>query len=222
MDTVLIKKILLKHDHVGYLVAGIMTLKGDFTQKSTYGVSYFGDENFQATGSHRAVLAGDMQQVVSFEDASSATSHFNILEITNTGNIIFKNAVRVAFLFDHKNNPFDLKDLAASTFPDYDHDNIAGHLDEDPMNAVVISDRDGDGVPDDLDAFPDDPKESVDTDSDGIGNNADLDDDNDGWSDLFELKNGYDPLDKRDGEAYFQRQRANILPVIFYLLLFDN
>jgi hypothetical protein len=210
-------------DHVGYLVAGIMTLKGNFTQKSTYGVSYFGDENFQATGSHRVVLAGDTQQVVSFEDAANGRSHFHILEITNKDNIVFKNAVMVMFLFDHKNNAFDVRALAASSFPDYDHDNIEDHLDNNPMEAGVLSDRDGDGVADDLDAFPDDPKESVDTDSDGIGNNADLDDDNDGWSDLFELANGYDPLDKRDGEAYFRRERARkVIPVILLLLQEDK
>ena len=59
-------------------------------------------------------------------------------------------------------------------------------------------DSDGDGVLDLNDAFPNDAKESVDTDSDGIGNVADLDDDNDGIPDAFELANGLDSLDIAD------------------------
>ncbi|MHC4110399.1 MAG: DUF5060 domain-containing protein [Planctomycetota bacterium] len=61
-------------------------------------------------------------------------------------------------------------------------------------------DLDGDGVdraksiP--WDVFPLNPKESRDTDCDGIGDNADLDDDNDGWSDEEEKKQGTNPLNK--------------------------
>jgi hypothetical protein len=56
------------------------------------------------------------------------------------------------------------------------------------------ADSDGDGVVDDLDAFPSDPDEWFDTDNDGIGNNADLDDDDDGMPDLWEIEHGLDPL----------------------------
>lgn len=56
------------------------------------------------------------------------------------------------------------------------------------------ADSDGDGAVDDLDAFPSDPDEWIDTDSDGIGNNADLDDDNDGMPDSWEIGHGLDPL----------------------------
>ena len=59
-------------------------------------------------------------------------------------------------------------------------------------------DSDGDGVTDLNDAFPNDAKESVDTDSDDIGNVADLDDDNDGMPDVFEVDNLLDPLDELD------------------------
>ena len=55
-------------------------------------------------------------------------------------------------------------------------------------------DSDGDGFLDSLDAFPFDPSEWLDTDSDLIGNNEDLDDDNDGQSDLVELDCGSDPI----------------------------
>ena len=59
-------------------------------------------------------------------------------------------------------------------------------------------DTDGDGFFDYQDAFPNDPNENVDTDGDGIGNNTDLDDDNDGQTDLEEIANGTDPLVAND------------------------
>ena len=75
-----------------------------------------------------------------------------------------------------------------------------------------VLDEDGDGydnIDDDLwsnngiihwsDKFPSDSTEWDDTDLDGIGNNADLDDDNDGWSDVDEITCGTedgDPLSK--------------------------
>ena len=61
----------------------------------------------------------------------------------------------------------------------------------------VCDDSDGDGVADSVDVFPLDPGEFEDTDGDGIGSNADLDDDNDGFSDEQELTDGSDPLDPR-------------------------
>jgi hypothetical protein len=56
------------------------------------------------------------------------------------------------------------------------------------------ADSDGDGVVDELDAFPSDPDEWIDIDNDGVGNNADLDDDNDGMPDSWEIEHGLDPL----------------------------
>ncbi|MFO8051630.1 MAG: hypothetical protein R6V01_08035 [Thermoplasmatota archaeon] len=56
------------------------------------------------------------------------------------------------------------------------------------------SDSDNDGVKNFLDDFPFDPDEWRDTDGDGIGDNADEDDDNDGFTDEFELRAGTDPL----------------------------
>jgi hypothetical protein len=79
------------------------------------------------------------------------------------------------------------------TEPDFDCDGIVDTLDED---------IDGDGVLNARDAFPLNPNESIDTDGDGIGNNADLDDDNDGYSDVEEIAFGSDPLD------------ANSIPVV--------
>ncbi len=57
-----------------------------------------------------------------------------------------------------------------------------------------IIDRDGDGTLDFQDDFPDDPGEWLDSDSDGIGNNVDLDDDNDGMPDQWEMQYGLNPL----------------------------
>ncbi|MBT3425943.1 MAG: glycosyl hydrolase [Gammaproteobacteria bacterium] len=61
-------------------------------------------------------------------------------------------------------------------------------------NQSVELDSDGDGINDDLDAFPENASEWLDTDGDGTGNNADLDDDNDGYSDQQEAMHGTDPL----------------------------
>ena len=56
-------------------------------------------------------------------------------------------------------------------------------------------DTDNDTYGDLCDAFPNDASEWLDTDSDGIGNNADLDDDGDGLTDVFEVSENTDPLD---------------------------
>ena len=50
-------------------------------------------------------------------------------------------------------------------------------------------------MPDSVDTFPLDPLETSDFDGDGIGDNADLDDDNDGQSDIDEVSCGSNPND---------------------------
>lgn len=73
-----------------------------------------------------------------------------------------------------------------------------------PIYGILLGDEekeldsDGDGVVDKDDAFPNDANETVDTDGDDTGNNADLDDDNDGFSDIHEIISGTDPLDVSD------------------------
>ena len=67
-------------------------------------------------------------------------------------------------------------------------------LDNDGIPDVLDNDIDGDEVLNDDDAFPFDSTEQIDSDLDGLGNNSDLDDDNDGYSDLVEISVGTDPL----------------------------
>jgi len=56
-------------------------------------------------------------------------------------------------------------------------------------------DSDGDGVADYIDAFPHDSMEQYDRDRDGIGDDADTDDDNDGYLDVYELAASSNPDD---------------------------
>jgi hypothetical protein len=60
----------------------------------------------------------------------------------------------------------------------------------------LLIDPDNDGINNHggFDKLPLDSTEWLDTDLDGTGNNADLDDDNDGFEDTFEIQNGLDPL----------------------------
>ncbi|MFH1716549.1 MAG: thrombospondin type 3 repeat-containing protein, partial [Planctomycetota bacterium] len=102
--------------------------------------------------------------------------------------------------------------LDPGEWADGDGDWIGDNLDADRDGDGIGDDDNNNGVPDfeelDLDgdgvdraksvpwdAFPLDPKEWKDTDGDGTGDNADLDDDNDGFSDREEKKYGTDPLD---------------------------
>jgi len=67
------------------------------------------------------------------------------------------------------------------------------------LDIAVATDSDNDGIEDLLDAFPNDPNEWSDLDGDGIGSVADLDNDDDGMSDLDEIALGRDPNLKSDG-----------------------
>ena len=107
---------------------------------------------------------------------------------------------------------------------DDDNDGVNDLFDAFPLDPCGHTDTDGDGLPNDLftsinypcrgmegdpdddndghldddDVFPLDPTEWADFDLDGIGNNADVNDDNDGWSDLMEFVCGTDPYDNND------------------------
>lgn len=67
---------------------------------------------------------------------------------------------------------------------------------------LLSSDADGDGVLDGLDSCPDAENAGQgDTDMDGIGDVCDLDNDNDGLPNEYELDKGLNPLDYRDADS---------------------
>jgi hypothetical protein len=101
--------------------------------------------------------------------------------------------------------------------PDDDNDGLTDIYENSIGTNPLLDDTDGDGVLDATDVFPLDASESVDTDNDGVGNNSDncpsasntnqidtdsdtqgdecdVDDDNDGLSDVDEISIGTDPL----------------------------
>ena len=71
--------------------------------------------------------------------------------------------------------------------------------DSDPYNAAKTPiNFDGDSCVNIEDVFPRDASECLDFDNDTIGDNADLDDDNDGFSDVEEAAAGSDPFDANE------------------------
>ena len=91
--------------------------------------------------------------------------------------------------------------------PDTDGDGLDDGVELAKSTNLNSNDSDGDGIKDGVDAFPLDPYENIDTDGDGIGDDDDLDDDNDGLSDVTEAKYATNPLNPdtdddglRDGE----------------------
>lgn len=107
--------------------------------------------------------------------------------------------------------PMPTNDGLVVVIPVYDKSITEPDLDCDGIVDVVDLDIDGDGVPNANDAFPLNSSESVDTDGDGIGNNADLDDDNDTYSDIVEIAAGSDPLDVNSTPLNIPQKRIFIL-----------
>lgn len=62
-----------------YLSAGVLEVKGDFRQLSSYS-----NYSFKATGTHKVILSGSEQQIVYFEDPTYRYSHFSELQILNS------------------------------------------------------------------------------------------------------------------------------------------
>ena len=75
----------------GHLNAGTLEIKGDFAQASTNDGSY-NSYCFNASGTHKVILSGTGEQIVSFEDPTY--SRFNILVNQNSGGVIFKTEYR--------------------------------------------------------------------------------------------------------------------------------
>ncbi|MCK4260873.1 MAG: hypothetical protein KAX49_17985 [Halanaerobiales bacterium] len=66
------------------LTAGILEVKGDFTQKRSASSSSSSYTNFRSTGTHKVVLSGTGDQVVSFASPLTTGSCFSVLELSNT------------------------------------------------------------------------------------------------------------------------------------------
>ncbi|WP_286019140.1 Calx-beta domain-containing protein, partial [Candidatus Venteria ishoeyi] len=127
-------------DQYGRLNDGVLEIKGNFTQKSTYPTTHLGDENFDTSENHKTILSGSGTQSVSFEDPSSGAGHFNILEISNplTPGILFTTKTHVGRLLDHQGIPHVSlsQDYADTDFVDYDGDGVKDHLDPYPTVAA--------------------------------------------------------------------------------------
>jgi hypothetical protein len=67
-----------KYDHGTCLTAGVLEVKGNFTQRSS--LSYGSSNNFRASVTHKVLLSGSSVQMVSFADYQY--SKFNILVIS--------------------------------------------------------------------------------------------------------------------------------------------
>ena len=78
------------------LTDGIIEVKGDFTQKYSYGYS----DNFAPSINHKVILSGEGLQTVSFDKAESG---FNILEVRNysEAGVVFATSVTIVSLVDN-------------------------------------------------------------------------------------------------------------------------
>ena len=94
-------------------------------------------------------------------------------------------------------NGLDATDVADGVV-DSDADGISNINESLAGTNPWLTDSDGDGYLDPEDVFPTNAIEWIDTDGDGAGNTADLDDDNDGITDSWELSYGFNPLDASD------------------------
>jgi len=134
----------------------------------------------------------------------------------------------------------DIKDafpLDPEEWEDKDIDWIGDNLDADDDGDGIGDDDNKNGIPDHKeldfdadgvdrtgsipwDAFPLDPKEWRDTDGDSVGDNTDPDDDNDGFNDAEETRQGSDPLDKLSFPTASQQNRAlgkkKYLPIVMH------
>lgn len=119
----------------------------------------------------------------------------------------------------------DLFPTDATESSDADQDMIGDNADTDDDNDGLLDteeailgtdpfdeDTDGDEVNDKEDALPLDATETLDFDQDGTGDNADTDDDNDGLSDIDELREGTDRFDT-DSDDDTVMDGADVFPL---------
>jgi formylmethanofuran dehydrogenase subunit C len=111
----------------GLLTAGVLEVKGDFTQKNGGGNN--GNVNFYASGTHKVLLSGSTVQTVNFENPHVNASHFNTLEITNNvvNGVMFPTPIAVTTLTSnaHKLTPITAHGMSLSLSAD---ETIAGDL----------------------------------------------------------------------------------------------
>jgi len=158
-------------------------------------------------------MSGTALQTVSFENLSGTTySYFNILEVTNgsLGGITFSTNIVVNGLFNHNLNVFNLLG-SNNVFIDYDGDDLLDFADDYPLLPRSL-DLDNDGV-----SFGNDNCPSVfnpaqlNFDADNLGDACDLDDDNDGMADIWEVQYGLNPLDASDAMLDLDNDGVNNL-----------
>ena len=192
------------------LSQGILEVRGNFTQKSSY---RYGTTNFYSYQRHLVLLSGNKKQLVSFEDPKA--SLFQELKLANTSasGVVFSSAIKVTTLFNHQRLKFILSNEKKSSFNDYDSDGVKDHKDAYPLdkNRWEVSnetDTDKDGVANKLDNCPKIAnKDQKDTDKDKQGDLCDTDDDNDGLSDAAEKTVGTNPLKAdTDGDGVNDKQ----------------
>lgn len=127
------------------LTAGVLELKGHFTQMSTNpAYDADGKYNFTPEQDHVVKFSGNKQQIVTFEDILYTNwSRFGTVELHNlsTSGVLFKRGVAITKLFNHHNNVFSIGDSNASTFQDFDSDGVEDNFDQYP------TDSDKTGVP---------------------------------------------------------------------------
>ncbi len=79
----------------GKLTAGVLEVKGNFTQ-----VVYYSENNFYSTGTHKTIFSGNVKQTVSF---ANLVSRFNVVEILNTSEegVVFSTPVTIDTVIDN-------------------------------------------------------------------------------------------------------------------------
>ena len=119
-------------DHSELLTAGVLEVKGDFTQNGTV------YKNYNTNGTHTTRLSGTAPQNVKFYYyQQNSLKH---LEITNSSSmgVIFKSHITMSGLFEHNQKAFTLySEGSRSTFKDYDGDGVSDPADPYPAVAEV-------------------------------------------------------------------------------------
>jgi len=183
-----------------YLTNEVLEVKGDFTQKNSYHINWYGTyycnrSSFMANGEHKVILSGNGKQEVNFQSSGTSTdhSHFNVLEINNSSNegVVFTTTIYIIYDLTATNcvSPLDLTNVTVNGAT-----NLSATCD-------ATTDSDGDGIPDYLDPNNYDGP-LADYDNDGLLNKDDLDDDGDSILDAQDT-NPYDPNDPvYNGDVY--------------------